>query len=90
MCRKHTPVLMYTRPDPKTQYDLCLAYALRGLGEWITCTTCGLTGCTTSFGNTRWFTPGKVGYISRERDLAKAKAWNETVAADAASKAEAK
>lgn len=79
MCRKHEPKPLYTKPDPATQRDLLLAYILRGHGDWITCSKCGLTGCMTSFGNVRWFTKGTVGHYDREKRLAKAAAWNALV-----------
>lgn len=82
MCRKHQPKQMYTKPDAKTQFDMALAYTLRGLGQWIMCGECGLTGCVTDAGDVRWYTPGTVGFISQGRDLAKAAAWNEKVVSE--------
>lgn len=79
MCRKHEPKPLYQKPDAKTQTDLALAYILRGLDGWIVCGACGLTGCVTSFGNVRWFTEGTVGYLDREKKLAKAAEWNAKV-----------
>lgn len=86
MCRKHQPVALYTRPDPATQPDLAVTYALRGHGSDIRCAACDLTGFVSAAGNVRWYTPGKVGYLSREKQLAKAAEWNQKVMAGAEAK----
>lgn len=79
MCTRHVPVPLYRRPDPATQRDLAIAHALRGLADWVTCSSCGLIGVGSDPASTRWETPGTVGYQDRERRLKKAADWNAKV-----------
>lgn len=84
-CTKHEPVPQFDRPTEANSCDLRLSYTLNQFGCWVRCTKCGLTGVITEANNTRWFVPGTVGFLTRDRKAEKARAWNEKVAADALS-----
>ena len=77
MCRKHHAVRLYAEPGADAPMDRRLGYIFRGLGEWVRCAKCDLTGHVRNPGKgVRWHTPGTVGHLSRASRLASARSWN--------------